>query len=107
VPDTVCRMTIPTPNGRPSCAHMDANRLPTLLEDMTHDKSSGDAYPERLVSISLEIPHTIHVVSASDNDPLGEFNCVMHALGLVGRFTDSCMGSGRWCADTRFLEYLI
>lgn len=74
---------------------MHAIRLPTLLEDMTRDESSVVAYPERLVSISREIPNTIHVVSASDNDPLEEFNCVILALGLAGRFTDSCMVSGR------------
>jgi hypothetical protein len=67
-----------------------------------------ESYPARLAEIAAEAPHTIRILPAPLDEPQTEFNCVMHALELVGRIEDpygrpfSC-----WYADTAFLRSLI
>jgi hypothetical protein len=61
------------------------------------------------VAPAEEIPHSIRILPAPSDEPLTEFNCVMHALGLIGRIDDP---SGKppfngWYADTNFLRWLI
>lgn len=86
-----------------------SKRLRILLEEMTRDcRVPIDTYPATLATIRRKTAHTIRVLSAPLDEPLTEFNCVMHALGLVGRIEDpSGKGFNRWYADLGFLQSLI
>ena len=82
-------------------------RLRRLLEEMTNDGAPIDAYQAKLALISAEEPHSITIIPALMNEPLGDFNCVMHSLGLIGRLEYPCRPLGRFYADLAFLRSLI
>ena len=85
----------------------ESDRLRALLEDMTHDGSPIDSHPDRLAAIAQGVPHSIRVLPAPYDEPLDQFNCVMHALGLIARLESPCTPLGRFLADTTFLRRLI
>jgi hypothetical protein len=61
------------------------DRLRDCLERMTHDGSPVETYPQKLLALANEMPHTIRVLPSPGNEPLDRYNCVMYALGLVGQ----------------------
>jgi len=81
--------------------------LPALLDEMTRDLTQIESHPDRLKAIARQFPHSIRVLTAPFDEPLGEFNCVMYALGLTARLESVCSMFGRFYADTSFLRYLI
>lgn len=81
--------------------------LRTLLEEMTRNIGI-DAHPARLEAIAKEVPHSIHLMPTPDNEQLANFNCVMHALNLIGLVDPPCSPIfGRFYADTAFIGFLI
>ena len=82
--------------------------LRALLEEMTQNVTAIKNHPARLEAIAVEIPHSIRVMPTPGDEPLGDFNCVMHALALVGRIKPPHSPVfGRFYADTGFLRFLI
>jgi hypothetical protein len=82
-----------------------SQKLRTLLDEIT---SNIDRYPlethsERLRAIALGTPHSIVVLQSAE--PLGRYNCVMHALALVGMMTE--YPHPLLVAQTAFVHYLI
>lgn len=85
-----------------------SERLRTLFEEMIKDAGLPiAAYPERLLAIASEVPHSIRIVPPPQGEPLGDFNCVMYALGIVGTLEHPCRPFGQYYADTTFLRSLI
>ncbi len=79
--------------------------LKALLDDMTSDldKYPLDSYPARLIEISQITPHTI--VTLESAEPLRRYNCVMHALSLVGQMAEYGEHPAQW-APTAFANHL-
>jgi hypothetical protein len=87
-----------------------SERLRNLLEEMIKDHRviPIESYPARLLEIAAEVSHTIRILPAPSGESLTEFNCVMHALNIVGRVQDPYgRPFARWYADTAFLRSLI
>ena len=83
-------------------------RLRELLQERINLERSVELHAGRLDAIAVEVPHTIRTRPAPRGEPLSEFNCVMHALGLVGRIENPYgRPFNRWYADTVFLLGLI
>jgi hypothetical protein len=82
-------------------------RLRILLDEITADVALLGSFPARLTTIATETPHSIQVLAAPGDDLLAEPNCVMHALGLIGKLEDPCTPLGRYYANTQFLQSLI
>jgi hypothetical protein len=80
-------------------------RLRQLLDETTGDveKHPLETHPERLTEIALVAPHSILPLESAE--PLGRYNCVMHALDLVGRMAE--YPHPLWAAQTSFVRYLI
>lgn len=81
--------------------------LRTSLCDMTHDGSAISTYPGKLQAIAEMFPHTICALPSQTNAPLEDFNCVMHAFGLIERFKCPWDDMGRFHADTTFVRHLL
>jgi hypothetical protein len=81
--------------------------LRELLHEMTHDGSAVDSHVDRLERLKTMVPHSIEVRLAPYDEPLGEFNCVMYALGLVARLEYAMTPLGRFYANLPFLRRLI
>ena len=81
--------------------------LRELLETMTGRDFPVDGRPAYLEEIALIVPHGIRPLTSPGDEPLGDFNCVMYALDIVGCFTEPCSPLGRFYADTAFLSTLI
>jgi hypothetical protein len=81
--------------------------LRNALHDMTHDGSAISTYPGKLQAIAEMFPHTICALPSHTNAQLDDFNCVMHAFGLIGRFECPCDHMGRFHADTIFVRHLV
>jgi len=78
--------------------------LRASLDEMTGRDVPVETHAERLEEIGAVFPHSVRVLAT----PSEEFNCVMHALGLIGRFEEpSGRPFGRYYADTAFLQTLI
>ena len=60
-----------------------------------------------LAVIAAVEAHTVRILPAPLNEPLGDFNCVMYALGLVGALEHPCRPFGQYYADAAFLRSLI
>jgi len=85
-----------------------SQRLRALLDKLTdNDVTKLASFPAGLAAISAEAPHSIRILSAPSSDPNTEPNCVMYALGLIGKLEDPCTPLGRYYADMRFLRSLI
>jgi hypothetical protein len=82
-----------------------ASELRTLIEEMVRDLDANplDAHPERLKEIARIVPHTISPLGSPA--PLEKYNCVMHALGLLGRVTE--YPQLKRMANTEFVSYLV
>lgn len=80
-------------------------RLRTLLDETTSnlDKYPLETHPDRLSDIALVAPHAILPLPSAES--LGRYNCVMHALSLVGRMTE--YPHPLLVAQTAFVNYLI
>jgi len=83
-----------------------SDRLRALLDQMVNDLPVG-AHAARLEAIRDMTPHAISILPAPEDEPLEEFNCIMHALGIVARLEHACGPLGRWYADTGFVRYLV
>ena len=83
-----------------------SDRLRTLQDEMVTDLPVG-AHAARLEAIRDIAPHAISILPAPEDEPLEEFNCIMHALGIVARLEHACGPLGRWYADTGFVRYLV
>ena len=83
------------------------DKLRALLDEMTQDNSQVETHPARLVAITRDVPHSVRVLPALFEKPLGDFNCVMYALGLTTLIEKPCRLLGRFYADTAFLHSLI
>jgi hypothetical protein len=59
----------------------------SLIEDIVSDLDANplDTHTARLAHIAGIAPHTICLMPSAE--PLEKYNCVMHALGLIGRIT--------------------
>jgi hypothetical protein len=79
--------------------------LRELLDETVSDleKHPLETHSERLREIASITPHSIVVLDSTE--PIGRFNCVMHALGLVGRMAE--YPHPLWVAKTAFVSYLI
>lgn len=77
----------------------------TLLEEMVNDPDTYplETHPGRLQEIAQIVPHTISPLKSSE--PIATYNCVMHALGLVGRMTE--YPHPVRCVTTEFLGILV
>jgi len=84
-----------------------SERLRVILEDITHDGTPVETHPAKLEALSLVVPHSIRVQPTPHAEPLGDFNCVMHALDLTARLETPNRLSGYFYADTVFLGSLI
>lgn len=62
-------------------------RLRERLEQMTHN-TDVSAHPKSLQELKWDYPHEIRVQPSLDDEPLDRYNCVMYALGLVGRMRE-------------------
>lgn len=82
-------------------------KLRVLLEEMTQGSDPVETHPAKLEAISLIAPHDIRRLPTPFDEPLGDFNCVMHALDLTARLTEPCRPLGHFYADTIFLGSLI
>ncbi len=82
------------------------SRLRGLLDEMVNELPVG-AHAARLEAIRDIAPHTISILPAPQDEPLEDFNCIMHALGIVARLEHTCDPLGRWYADTGFVRYLV
>lgn len=83
-------------------------RLRAMLDSMTWEDAPLETHRQELETIAAKIPHNIHVVPTPFEEPLQNFNCVMHAFGLIGQIEPPCSAaSGRYYADMNFLAYLI
>lgn len=79
-----------------------------MLDAMTREDTPVDAHRQELQAITVRVPNNIRVVPAPFEEPLKNFNCVMYALGLIRQIEPPCSAvSGRFYADTAFLESLI
>ena len=78
-----------------------------LLKEMTNGGSRVETHPIQLEEIRREIAHTIQILPTPLGEELGNFNCVMLALDLVGCLGEPCSPLGRFYADTAFLQSLI
>jgi hypothetical protein len=78
--------------------------LRALIEDMINDleKNPVETHPARLAEIAETVPHTIEPLPSTE--PLERYNCVMHALGLIGRIDYE---HPLLLAKTAFVRYLI
>ncbi len=75
-----------------------------MLDEMTGREVPVEEHPARLEETARIVPHSIRVLPT----PSEEFNCVMYALGLIGRIDEpSGRPFGRYYADTAFLQTLI
>jgi hypothetical protein len=81
------------------------SELRTHIEDMISDlqRSPVLSHPERLKEIACIVPHTISPQRSAE--PLEKYNCVMHALGLVGRMRE--YPHPLLVAKTAFVSYLV
>jgi hypothetical protein len=79
--------------------------LRTLIEEMVRDLNTNPlaTHPERLREITAISPHTILPLPSAE--PLEKYNCVMHALGLVGKMGE--YPHPLLAATTPFVNYLI
>jgi hypothetical protein len=84
-----------------------SERLRILLDEITADVGALRSFPAHLTAIADEAPHRIQVLAPPSDDLLTEPNCVMHALGLIGKLEDPCTPLGRYYANTQFLQSLI
>jgi hypothetical protein len=78
-----------------------------LLEEMTNGGSRVETHPMQLEEIRREITHNIQILPTPLGEELGNFNCVMLALDLVGCLDEPCGPLGRFYVDTSFLRSLI
>ncbi len=62
-------------------------RLRERLEQMTRS-TDVIAHPKALQELKRDHPHGIRVHPSPNDEPLGRYNCVMYALGLVGRMRE-------------------
>lgn len=83
------------------------NTLPALLEEMTQDITQIGTHPARLEAMAHEVSHSIRILPAPFSEPLGEFNCVMYALGLTAKIETPCRPLGHFYADTVFVRSMI
>lgn len=56
---------------------------------MVNDLPVG-AHAARLEAIRDIAQHAISILPAPEDEPLEEFNCIMHALGIVARLEHTC-----------------
>ena len=84
-----------------------SERLRVILEEITHDGTPVETHPAKLEALALVVPHSIRVLPTPYDEPLGDFNCVMHALDLTARLETPNRLSGYFYADTVFLGSLI
>lgn len=63
------------------------SRLRELIELMVSDLDANplETHAARLAEIARTVPHTISPLRSTES--LEKYNCVMHALGLIGRIT--------------------
>jgi hypothetical protein len=82
-----------------------SSELRTLIEQMVSDLDANplDTHSRRLQEIARIVPHTISLLRSCE--PLEKYNCVMHALGLVGRMTE--YEHPLLIARTEFVSYLV
>jgi hypothetical protein len=82
-----------------------AGELRTLIEKMVSDLDAYplEAHPGRLQKIAQIVPHSILPLQSSE--PLTKYNCVLHALGLVGTMTE--YQHPLMVAGTPFLAFLV
>jgi len=64
-------------------------------------------HPAKLEELAFIVHHRISVLPKPHDEPLGDFNCVMHALDLTARLETPNRLSGYFYADTVFLGSLI
>jgi hypothetical protein len=81
------------------------SELRALIEQMVGDLDANplETHPARLKEIAQVTPHTISPIPSTE--PLERYNCVMHALGLVGKMTE--YPHPLLVARTRFVSYLV
>jgi hypothetical protein len=82
------------------------SKLIALLDDMVGDldKYPLTSYPERLQQIAAEVPHAIVPLESAD-DPYS-YNCVMHALDMVGKMEEFSELGGA-AVPTAFAQHLV
>ena len=89
-------------------AIFDSHKLRAALEEITGDGTCVETHPAKLEAIALEIRHNICVLPPPLDEPLENFNCVMHAFGLIKQIEPPCHPvSGRFYVDIIFFASLI
>jgi hypothetical protein len=81
------------------------SELRSLIEKMVSDLDANplDTHPQRLEEIARTVPHSISPLLSLE--PLEKYNCVMHALGLVGKMTE--YPHPLRFASTAFVSHLV
>jgi hypothetical protein len=79
--------------------------LRALIEEMVSDLDANppESHPARLQEIALIMPHTILPLQSAE--PLQKYNCVMHALGLIGKMGE--YEHPLLVAKTSYVKHLI
>jgi hypothetical protein len=81
------------------------SELRRLIDRIVSDLDANPlgTHPARLKEIARSVPHAISPLRSPE--PLEKYNCVIHALGLVGKMT--VYEHPLLVANTQFVSYLV
>ena len=77
------------------------------LQEITDNNLNVDDHISAIEEIRNVYLHSIYIMPSAFDEPLEQYNCVMHALDLAARGFDPCDFKGRFYANTEFLSDMI